>query len=712
VFLFDADMILGKASLVDVAVQGLEPGSLFLTAVATICGAIAAHVKAASANDAIVLEASRRADAAFRLLESLAGATFPEGHPSLARVVRVLNDLEERARKWCESSKWSRRLALSRSGTSKACKYRECFQQLFALLDRALQELMDAVQVESFSNLSELRAEFRMEADKLIQDFSAAAAAAGEPAASQAEVLKVLGDKEGASLEDLLAASRTQANALVEMESRLDRTLEDLKADLTAGRQAAQAAAKAAAAVAEAMQEHGNGGNGRGAADNTDEIVAALQENILNHVVPDLLNVLVSEGKVTRAAMTEAKDAVLGEVRGTQRAILERLDRFEALSHSCGVDMAKVYRYEPYDSDDSDQEEASLGEGTFGKTYRMMNTNDKVIYAIKLINLKSAKLGREQTKKESKVLGRLYHPNIVRYYGCFYYGKRDKYWAIAMAYLSGGSLLDKMESSPKPTPKQSLRWVLEIASALAHMHEKQVQHRDLKPDNVLFASEAPDAPAVIIDLGLASLNLAKSTASTAVGAMLYRSPEKALGDPYGPPDDVWSLGLITGGLALGQPLEDWVAANGGGGGLFALNRPKVKAFIAEAILSCASLGRLAAALLVEDAKSRPTAAAVVNSKGKTAALARPSVTVDAIAEEEDEDEAGDGSNKSEQETSAARLREAEARALAAEAEIQRMREVKMYTRIPAPLSVHLVDSLFWGGYLGSAKSRRQGRCRR
>ena len=332
-------MRLNEATLVGVVVQGIEPGSLVLTAVAALHTAIAVHVKAASANDASVLEASRRADAAYRNMKSLAGATFPDGHPSLAQVVRVLNELEERARKWCESPKWSRRLALSRSGTSKACKRREGFQQLFALLDRALQELIYAVQVESFSNLSELRADFQKETEKRNQEFDAAAAAAGEHAVSQAEALKALGDKEGASLNDLLAASRAQADALAEMESRLGSVLEGLKADLAAGREAAQAAVTAAAAVAEAMQKHSSGDGGRSAEDNTDAIVAALKANILDQVVPELLDALVAEGKLTRAAVNEAKDAVVGEVRSlgskmqesystlqeTQNSILEQL---------------------------------------------------------------------------------------------------------------------------------------------------------------------------------------------------------------------------------------------------------------------------------------------------------------------------------------------------------------------------------------------------
>ena len=664
-------MILQDAPLVGVSVSvpGIEPGSLVLSNVAALSNAVEAHSKAACADDASVQEAGRRADAAHRLMRSLAGATFPDGHPSLAQVVRVLNELETRARKWCNSSKWSQRLALTRSGTSKACKYRESFQQLFGLLDRALQELMSAVQVNSCSNLSELRANFQIETEKLNQEFDGAAGAAVEHVASQAEALKALGEMEGASLEDLLAASCAQANALIDMESRLDGALASLKADLAAGRKAAAAAAKAAAAVAEAMQEHGGGG-GRGAAeDNTEAIVAALKANILEHCVPDLLNALVAEGVLTRVTVNEAKQVVLGEVRGTKREILERL---EALRNSSGEEMAKIFLYEPYDSDD-EHSEAFLGGGAFGETYLMFNKKDKKLYAVKLINIKKSKLEMTQLKKESEILAHLNHPNIVRYYGCFYYGKKNKFWALAMAHLSGGSLLDKIKSSP--APQDSLRWALEIASALAHMHENSVQHRDLKPDNVLFTSEAPDAPAVIIDLGLASLNLAKSTASSAVGAFLYRSPEKANGRKYGPADDIWSLGLLIAALALGQSLEDWVAARGGGSSLFALDRSRVNELIVSSVLSCASLGALATALLIEDPKLRPTAASVVASKGDVAELARPSARVDAITEEdeENEDEAS-GNNKKEQQKSA-REAELEARALAAETEMQRMREV-------------------------------------
>ena len=49
------------------------------------------------------------------------------------------------------------------------------------------------------------------------------------------------------------------------------------------------------------------------------------------------------------------------------------------------------YVYDPYDSDDSDQEASQLGEGSFGSTHTMKNADDGQIYAVKLINIRKAK---------------------------------------------------------------------------------------------------------------------------------------------------------------------------------------------------------------------------------------------------------------------------------------------------------------------------------
>ena len=80
------------------------------------------------------------------------------------------------------------------------------------------------------------------------------------------------------------------------------------------------------------------------------------------------------------------------------------------------------YVYDPYDSDDSDQEASLLGEGSFGTTHKMRNTDDGLVYAVKLMKIKKTKkmgVPVEKLQQEAVRLARLNHPNIVRYFTAF-----------------------------------------------------------------------------------------------------------------------------------------------------------------------------------------------------------------------------------------------------------------------------------------------------
>ena len=105
--------------------------------------------------------------------------------------------------------------------------------------------------------------------------------------------------------------------------------------------------------------------------------------------------------------------------------------------------------YDPYDSDDSDQEKSLLGEGSFGATHKMKNTDDGCVYAVKLMKIKKTGVGVMTLREETARLSRMNHPNIVRYFTAFRY-KKDKFFAIAMEYLTGGSLLDRIEQECGP----------------------------------------------------------------------------------------------------------------------------------------------------------------------------------------------------------------------------------------------------------------------
>ena len=289
------------------------------------------------------------------------------------------------------------------------------------------------------------------------------------------------------------------------------------------------------------------------------------------------------------------------------------------------------FKYDPYDSD-SDQEASLLGEGSFGATHTMRNVDDGHLYAVKLINIKKARVPIENLRQEASRLRTLHHANIVRYYTSF---TKKKFFAIVMELLTGGSLLERIDGAAGPLPDgQIKRWTIQIASALAHMHAQRMQHRDLKPDNVLFDALGD---ARLIDLGLAQIVVAKSKVSSkkAVGALLYRSPEKALGRPYDAKDDIWALGCMVAGAATGKSLEARCESDAG---LFALDHKNVKSLVDEAASS--TFGELVAATLAINPIARPAAEIIELAlrRGKSlAAVDRD----DTIFEEEEEDAAAD-----------------------------------------------------------------------
>ena len=262
----------------------------------------------------------------------------------------------------------------------------------------------------------------------------------------------------------------------------------------------------------------------------------------------------------------------------------------------------------------SPKKKALIGSGSFAKTWKMKNKEDKRIYAVKHTDIQSAQqhgLAIDDLREEAARLQMLHHPNIVRYYEAFKFVDIDgfEHFAIVMELLNGGSLHERLKRERGPLTSDedaravsTAKWVRQVASALAHMHTRRMQHRDLKPDNVVF-DEYGDAR--VIDLGLAVVVKAKAAVSSRygankVGAEAYRSPEKADGKRYDGKDDVWAVGCMLGGAVTGKMAEDRCSG-------VALTRKATKALVDETKAASAKFGGLVAAMLELDPKARPTA---------------------------------------------------------------------------------------------------------
>ena len=90
-----------------------------------------------------------------------------------------------------------------------------------------------------------------------------------------------------------------------------------------------------------------------------------------------------------------------------------------------------------------------------------------------------------------------------------------------------------------------------VAKGIAALHTKEVLHRDVKSDNILFKM---DGTIKVADLGFSvKLTQTDKYRKTQIGTMSWMSPEIANGEAYGKEVDVWSYGCFAFELTKGEP---------------------------------------------------------------------------------------------------------------------------------------------------------------
>ncbi|HKH11231.1 MAG TPA: PASTA domain-containing protein [Rubrobacter sp.] len=155
----------------------------------------------------------------------------------------------------------------------------------------------------------------------------------------------------------------------------------------------------------------------------------------------------------------------------------------------------------------------------------------------------------ERFRREAQSAAALSHPNIV---SIFDRGEADDgTYYIAMEYLPGGTLKDRILKRGALPPRTAAAVALQIAEALRAAHERDVVHRDIKPHNILITGSGD---VKVTDFGIA--RAASSSTMTRTGHILgtahYISPEQAMGEPVGPSSDLYSLGVVLYEMLTGE----------------------------------------------------------------------------------------------------------------------------------------------------------------
>src|SRR5215207_4003582 len=191
-----------------------------------------------------------------------------------------------------------------------------------------------------------------------------------------------------------------------------------------------------------------------------------------------------------------------------------------------------------------------LGAGGMGRVYLAHDRSLPREVALKVLDDRHAENPEfvERFRREAKAAASLSHPNMVTVYDA---GEDDESPYIAMEYLSGGTLKNRIQERGALPPRVAAGVTFEVANALAAAHEKSIVHRDIKPENVLITDQGH---AKVGDFGIARAATATAITETdlILGSVRYLSPEQAKGEEVGPRSDLYSLGVVLYEMLTGR----------------------------------------------------------------------------------------------------------------------------------------------------------------
>jgi serine/threonine protein kinase len=193
--------------------------------------------------------------------------------------------------------------------------------------------------------------------------------------------------------------------------------------------------------------------------------------------------------------------------------------------------------------------ESLLGQSVMSEVWLAHDSELERPVALKLL---TPDADRSRFDREARAAASLAHPNVTHLYD---YGEADGRLFIALEYLPGGTLEDRLGERQPLADAETKPIAAQLAAGLAHAHARGLVHRDVKPANVLFDEEGRPK---LADFGIARITGGDTIteAGTVMGTATYISPEQAAGEPAGPASDVYSFGVLLYRLLTGRlPFE-------------------------------------------------------------------------------------------------------------------------------------------------------------
>lgn len=189
-----------------------------------------------------------------------------------------------------------------------------------------------------------------------------------------------------------------------------------------------------------------------------------------------------------------------------------------------------------------------LGTGKFGLVFKLTHKETGRVCAGKFYKGRRAK-EREAARQEIELMNHLHHPKLVQCLGAY---DHKPEMVMVMEFIAGGELFERIvDDNFEHTEPASVRYMQQILEGIAFMHQQNIVHLDLKPENIVCV-DTTGTSIKIIDFGLARKLDGTTDLKVMHGTPEFVAPEVINFEPVCLATDMWSIGVICYILLSGE----------------------------------------------------------------------------------------------------------------------------------------------------------------